>query len=137
MNKHVMAITYEPKINAVRSGECCQTIRQKRRARICEGDTILLHGWEGAPYRTKWSWRRRVTVTKVIPVILDYYSGVGVGNVGDWQFQWYRWDSEYATELAKRDFIDPPTGVGLRDTLVQLNKGLSFVPGQIVRWSCE
>ena len=135
MKKHVMAITYEPKIEAVRAGDCCQTIRQKHRVSV--GDTILLHGWRGAPYRTTWNWRMQVTVTEVIPVMLDYYAGIGIDVGPEYGYAWYMWSGLYASHLAKLDRINPPTGYALRDVLDDLNGGLSFVSGQIIRWSVD
>ena len=64
MRKHVKALTYKPKIEAVKDGRCTQTIRQGHN--ISVGDEILFHGWEGRSYRSKWSGRLRVTVTKVL-----------------------------------------------------------------------
>ena len=56
--KHVLPLTYEPKISDVRDGFCTQTIRQKSESRPKKiGDFITFHGWEGTPYQSKWSWR--------------------------------------------------------------------------------
>jgi hypothetical protein len=49
------ALTYEPKIQAVIDSRCTQTIRPKWDKQV--GDRIGFHGWEGRPYRSKWSWR--------------------------------------------------------------------------------
>ena len=66
MRKHVMSITYQPKIEPVKDGRCTQTIRKGRR--VAEGDEILFHGWSGRPYRSKWDWRKRVTVCQAIDI---------------------------------------------------------------------
>jgi len=56
--KHVLPLTYEPKIADVRDGYCIQTIRPKSESRPKKvGDFVMFHGWEGVPYRSKWSWR--------------------------------------------------------------------------------
>lgn len=58
MKKHILPLTYEPKIKAVLDGVCTQTIRplnpsnQKR-----QGDYVMFHGWAGKPYHSKWNWR--------------------------------------------------------------------------------
>ena len=135
MKKHVMSITYPSKIEAVKSGKCRQTIRPLRR--VSEGDSILLHGWSGAPYRSPWGWRMRVTVTEAIPVVLDYANGIREQLNGEPDHEWHKWGSMYATKLAELDFVAPPNGFELRDVLDGLNKSLTFVSGQIIRWSCD
>lgn len=46
-----------------------------------------------------------------------------------------RWDTPWMDELAKRDFIDPPTGVELGNVLTHLHKiGEEGEPFQIIRW---
>ena len=49
-------------------------------------------------------------------------------------WRWCGWNSEYANDLAAKDFIDPPTGVALRDVLARLNGKLHFEHYQIIRW---
>lgn len=132
MKKLVKAMTYPPKIDAVRSGECRQTIRIGDKVR--EGDEILWHGWEGRPYRTPWSWRMRVTVTEAISILADYYDGVGVFDSKHDQWIWCAWDSAEINDLARRDFIDPPIGLALRDVLSGLNGEMSGEVCQIIRW---
>lgn len=55
MRKHVLPLTYAPKIPAVLDGRCTQTIRAGRKFKT--GDLVMFHGWEGLPYRSKWSFR--------------------------------------------------------------------------------
>jgi hypothetical protein len=58
IKKHILALTYEPKIDAVRSDRCTQTIRTLNPSKQKEpGDWIMFHGWEEEPYQSKWSWR--------------------------------------------------------------------------------
>jgi hypothetical protein len=56
--KHVLPLTYEPKIKDVINGVCRQTIRPKSKVKPKEiGDLVCFHGWIGKPYRSKWSFR--------------------------------------------------------------------------------
>lgn len=56
--KHVLPLTYKPKIADVRDGYCIQTIRPKSESRPKNvGDFIMFHGWSEKPYRSKWDWR--------------------------------------------------------------------------------
>jgi hypothetical protein len=61
MTTHIKALTYGPKISAVKEHKCRQTIR------ICKrepkpGDVLLLHTWAGTPYRSTWDWQERFTL---------------------------------------------------------------------------
>jgi len=123
-------MTYQPKISAVQSGECTQTIRAVRKGRkVSVGNEILFHGWAGRPYRSKWDWRKRVVVYEVIDAELSS-QGMYIDEV------LHAWTSWYPGRLAEYDFIDPPTGEALRDVLFGLN-GASDEPEayQIIRWS--
>ena len=117
MRKHVMAITYAPKIEPVRDGRCTQTIRAGRRVAV--GDEILFHGWAGRPYRSKWDWRKRVT------------EGIQYSN----NLTIWRWYEIIVDSIAEHDFIDPPAGEALRDVLFGLN-GAPKEPQQyqVIRW---
>lgn len=56
--KHILPLTYEPKIPDVRSGKCTQTIRPISYTKPKQvNDLIMFHGWSGKPYRSKWSFR--------------------------------------------------------------------------------
>lgn len=51
---------------------------------------------------------------------------------------WHAWDSDYVNDLAKRDFIDPPTGLALRDVLFKLNDAPDEpTQYQVVRWEID
>jgi len=128
MTKHVKAITYAPKIEPVRDGRCTQTIRKGNKVFV--NDEILFHGWEGRPYRTKWSWRKRVVVTDIYDIDIQ---NVGIAFTGEEGM--YPWNSSMCYTIAREDFIDPPTGEALRDVLFGLN-GLPKEPQeyQIIRW---
>jgi len=131
---HTMAITYPPKIEAVFSGKCRQTIRLlKIRSIKEEGDTILFHDWSGKPYRSKWGRRLKVTVTEVFSL---YYER------GAWRSHPYDMDPgltytrQFMEELAKRDLIDPPTRECLEMVLAKLNdlNTLEGTEWQVIRW---
>ena len=149
MTTHIMSFTYAPKIDAVLSGECRQTIRKKREGRkIKHGDFILFHGWEGRPYRSKWSWRKKVRVTEVAPLWIheNYVRGTLLRYVWDSEtmnVQWifrlprtaqYVWDSETMNHVAVEDGIDPPTGEALKETLKKLNGPDWEGEYEIIRW---
>jgi len=128
MKKHVMALTYKPKIEPVRDGRCIQTIRKGRKFSV--GDSILIHGWEGRPYRSKWSWRLRVEVQHIQNISIDARGIHRASHAIP-----LRWGSISVAEIAKNDFIKPSTGEALKEVLF----GLNGVPTkseayQIIRW---
>ena len=125
MTRHMMSMTYGPKIEAVRNGTCAQTIRKGDRVSV--GDTILFHGWEGKPYRSKWNWRKRVVDTEAIPMYANEY-----GFKHNARF--YLWDDAHADEIAAMDFIYPPHGLVLARVLAELNGGNIDGEYQIIRW---
>ena len=56
--KHILPLTYEPKIPDVLNGKCTQTIRPISYTKPKnKGDLVMFHGWLGKPYRSKWSFR--------------------------------------------------------------------------------
>lgn len=58
MTKHILPLTYEPKIPGVISGKITQTIRPFNSTKQKKvGDLIMFHGWTGKPRRSKWSFR--------------------------------------------------------------------------------
>ena len=128
-----MAITYEPKIKAIFDGRCTQTIRKGDKVNM--DDEILFHDWAGLPYRSKWLQRKRITVKQVFQIVILeeglYYDGMGAVN----DSPIYNWTFHHCSDLAKLDFIDPPTGEALRDVLFGLN-GAPKEPEQyqIIRW---
>lgn len=130
MLKHVMSMTYAPKIDAVQDGRCTQTIR--RRGTIKVGDSILFHGWNGKAYRSKWNGKMRVTVTEVIYCFAST-EGLEFENT-----KIIPWDDIVIDIIAMNDFIDPPTGLALRDVLFELN-GAPSTPEkyQIIKWNID
>ena len=71
--KHILPLTYEPKIPDVRSGKCTQTIRPISYTKPKKkGDLVMFHGWSGKPYRSKWGWR--TPYWKIIEAYDIYFS---------------------------------------------------------------
>jgi len=128
MTRHVKALTYTDKVDAVRSGACRQTIRAIGTRPVHVGDTITFHGWTDGAYRSPWSWRLVVEVAEVIPAEISK-NGMFIDDI------LHAWSSWYPTRLAEYDYINPPTGEALRDVLFGLN-GTPKEPEQyqIIRW---
>lgn len=131
MTRHVMAITYEQKIEPVRCGDCRQTIRTIGKRKISIGDIITFHGWTGRPYRSKWSWRKEVTVTKIIKILISIDGMVDMDDISTI----HKWDSYAVNLIADNDYIVPATGAALKDVLFKLN-GVPKEPVEcmIIRW---
>ena len=134
MTKHVMSMTYMPKIEAVQEGRCTQTIRSMRKKEIEVGDSILFHGWGGKAYYSEWNNKMRVTVKEVLHcIVTDNWVKVE-GN------ETVPWNHPSINELARRDFIEKPTGMSLRNVLFTLNGGkppTEPVRYQIIRWNVD
>lgn len=124
MTKHVMAMTYEPKIPAICDGRCRQTIRKGRRFSV--GDEVLIH--PAGNSCKEWEWWKCVNVSAVLDIVVHTF-GIDMFGV------LYPWSCDEITRLAELDFIDPATGEALRDVLF----GFYGAPTgqeeyQIVRW---
>lgn len=129
MGRHVMSITYKPKIDAVFDGRCRQTIRLGRRYTV--GDEVLIYEWTGRPRRSKWGRRMRVTLTDAFNITL---AGGGIGLEAFPDEGEYSWRSRLADAYAAQDFIDPPTGEELKRVLEAFHGPLTGQPAQILRW---
>lgn len=125
MKKHVMGMTYQPKIDAVFNGACFQTIRQG--LKISVGDEILFYTWTGRPYRSKWDKRLRVVVREIIDLVVDWDRGIIVNGTA------WDWNSPAVELLAETDHIAPATGIELRNVLCGLVSEKRF-EAQIIRW---
>lgn len=56
--KHILSLTYKPKIPKVLNGELTQTVRPYNLSKPKnKGDLIMFHGWTEKPYQSKWSFR--------------------------------------------------------------------------------
>jgi hypothetical protein len=124
---HIKALTYAPKIEAVKLGACKQTIRPAGRKEIKVGDFLILHGWEGRPYHSPWDWRIEVTVTRV-----DYVFMTNGGWV--WTDTCSGVDWNELDDVAQKDYIDPPTGIAMGElfnSMYDLSEGKVF---NIIGW---
>ena len=134
MKKYVMSMTYPPKIEAVQEGRCTQTIRTIKNRPVQVGDSILFHGWSGKAYRSEWNGKMRVTVKEVLHcIVTDHWVKVE-GNED------VPWNHPSIDELARRDFIEKPTGMSLRNVLFILNGGkqpTEPVRYQVIRWNVD
>jgi len=134
LTTHIIAVTYKPKIAGVRDGSIRQTIRPGWERKV--GDKVLLHGWEGRPYWSKWSWRRDEVLNCITNVIFTdealfvvdtYDSAVGAESF------LFPWCSAWVQHVSKMDGIEPATGEALKFVL----EGYGAEDGdrmQILRW---
>jgi len=124
-----LPLTYAPKIPAVLDGRCTQTIRAGRKFEI--GDLVSFHGWEGKPYRSKWSFRTPYFTIELVENIQIFAGGI----YSLWLDVFSPWDSPAIDAIAFLDGTDPPTGSELGRVLTRMHKfpdkGL---PAQIIRW---
>ena len=118
MTTHILSMTYAPKIEKVFSGEITQTIRRwwPGQPKKMIGDDLLIHTWEGKPYRSKWGKRMYAEITYLDIIDLDTIT------------------DEELTILAELDGIEPPTAEELKRTLSRLNGGLVGGDYQVIRW---
>ena len=125
MKKWNLSLTYLPKIPGVCDCSIRQTIRAGGKFEV--GDLVSFHGWEGVPYRSKWSFRTPyITLVAVIPIQI-YPGGI---EMGEGYLPWASLD-----DLARLDGIDPPIGEALRDVLVTTCKiGEDRIEAQVLRW---
>jgi len=139
--KHILPLTYAPKIPAVLSGECTQTIRAGRRFK--KGDLVMLHGWEGRPYRSKWSFRTPYYEIHTVWDVLVWKTGIlfpeMVGQQ-DYSPEMFR-EWAYLDWLAVLDGIEPATGEELGKVLLEMNELvptennlLGEIEMQVIRW---
>jgi len=77
MTKHILPLTYEPKIPDVLEGKCTQTIRPISYTKPKnKGDLVMFHGWSGKPYVSKWSFRTPYwKITESIDIHFAYSHG--------------------------------------------------------------
>ena len=128
MAKWVRSFTYEPKIAAVRRGDCTQTIRPKHNVKV--GDRITFHGWESRPYRSRWSWRFKAVVSDVL-YIIAHIEGIALASSPD---DILPWDTPYCNRLAKLDHISPATGKDMGELFNSVHDLKDGFDMQIIRW---
>ncbi len=130
MTKYNLPLTYAPKIPKVLSGECTQTIRAG--SKFKRHDIVSFHGWEGRPYRSKWSFKTRYFTLVAVEDIKIFKNGLELS----WQENLLPWASRIVDNIALLDGIDPPTGVELGKVLLNMhktpNEGLA---AQIITWT--
>lgn len=117
MTTHILSMTYAPKIKRVFSGEITQTIRRwwPGKPEKMVGDDLIIHTWEGKPYRSKWGKRLYAEITYL--EIIDLLDA----------------SPEKLEELARLDGIDPPTAQELKNAIGGLNHGI-VGKYQVIRW---
>ncbi len=118
-NASPMPMIYKPKLNAIFSWRCRQTIRKGRKYAV--GQVRWVFEWSGKPYRSKWGRRMLVEIVQVDDclaheAVIQIVDGLGRIVRGCY------WHDQPADRLAAADHIDPPTGVELRNVLKGLNK---------------
>jgi len=140
-------MTYKPKIEAVKNGDCRRTTRiynEKNPFKV--GDHIIIHGWEGRPYWSKWNWRRpKELVTTVIDMIALEHTATFCQNpitgkyIGTESLRTLSlpWHDELMDELAKLDGIVPATGPEYKSILEAFHGSFAkYAPVrfQIIEW---
>jgi hypothetical protein len=129
MTKYNIPLTYKPKIPMVLSGECTQTIRAGRKFQV--GDLISFHGWEGRPYRSKWSFRTPYFEARSVYPIKIFQTGI----MAEIDIDIQTWNLPLLDIISYEDGIDPPTGEELGRVLTSYHKiPEEGLPAQIIRW---
>ncbi len=133
---HILSLTYKPKIDAVFSGECKQTIRlwhDKRPKR--PGDKLILHTWQGRPYHSKWGKRLNVIIKDVC--LLRFDDDITYPRIFSFtNIIWVNTDEQTLVNIAKDDHIALPSGSMLKAVLRSLNN-LNTLEGttwEIINW---
>lgn len=137
------ALTYEPKVQAVIEGSCTQTIRPGWNIEV--GDMIGFHGWEGKPYRSKWTWR-----AGPYQVIESQHIRVYEDMILFFPYECFRdgfsatfappWEHQHIYQLARDDFIAPrkgersASGEGLKEVLKGFYGKLEGQKFQVIKW---
>ena len=135
MSFHSVPLSYKPKLDAVFSGACRQTIRLGRRYAV--GDTVLFFEWTGRPRRSRWGRRITVKLTAVDKAILHPAGMAVLMGVAGWvTMPWDGCDGNTIATVAVADFIDPPTGEELKRVLEAFHGPFPVegVEAQILRW---
>jgi hypothetical protein len=133
MTTHILAITYQPKIEGVKNGTIRQTIRPLSKIPRKVGDKLILHGWKGKPYRSPWSWRLNTEI-ELSAGMLAQDATFKLEYPGGWET--FGWVDESADWLARDDGIVPPTGLQLKQVLETYHGKFTDKPVQmqVIRW---
>jgi hypothetical protein len=137
---HILGFAYKPKDVGVSEGYIRQTIRTLSVKPRKVEDDLLLHGWKGPPYHSNWSWRRRESISELIPIRVtnrgfyylsddgnqDRMLGVLIGVS--------LWECPNADRVAFRDGIVPPTGLELKKVLKHYAGWKRSARMDIIRW---
>ena len=144
MTTHRMGMTYEPKIEGVRNGTIRQTIRKLNPKHPFKlGDRLLIHGWEGRPYRSKWSWRMDETVKELDKLEVDSEAWTLWDHedlmAEGWCTALHIWDQEHPrmVVIALADGIYPPTSQGVKKVLEAFHGPFprdDVIEFQVIRW---
>jgi hypothetical protein len=127
--KWVIPLTYEPKILKVLSGDCTHTIRVGTKYQV--GDLVMFHGWEGLPYRSKWSFRTPYWQLCEVKPLRIFPTGI----MAEIDIEIVPWDHPILDLIARIDGIEPPTGEELGRVLASKNKiPVDGVDAQAIRW---
>jgi hypothetical protein len=127
MATHILSLTYASKIPLVKSGECTQTVRlhnPDKPKRV--GDKLILHTWEGKPYRSRWDWRLETEISELH--LLTFQPEPVID--GAWR------PSSFMDDVARQDGIMPVSASELYRILEHLN-GLHHLGNtlwDIIRW---
>jgi hypothetical protein len=125
MRKWNLPLTYVPKITGVLDGTITQTIRVGRKFNV--GDLVSFHGWEGKPYRSKWSFRTPYAPLKAVIPITIITRGITTPH------EFRPWN--LLDEIARLDGISPPTGEALSQVLQGMHRiADEGIEAQIIRW---
>ena len=142
MKKYNLPLTYAPKIPKVLDGRCTQTIRAGRKFKV--GDMVSFHGWEGRPYRSKWSFRTPYFEIHTVWDILVWRTGILFPEMKSH----VDYSSEHFTAWLFLDWlavlvgIVPETGEELGRVLLEMNELvptennlLGELEMQVIRWT--
>ncbi|MDY6969786.1 MAG: hypothetical protein SVR08_14160 [Spirochaetota bacterium] len=131
--KHIISMTYKPKIEKVFSGVCCQTIRTLRKKSFEVGDQATIFEWSGRPYYSEWGRRLEVKIIDAEDLII--YEDCVFRNYSYEPNTFYRYLWSEMSVLAHADGISPPTGEELKRVLTGGRKipdeGIKM---KIIRW---
>jgi hypothetical protein len=102
-----LSLTYAEKIPKVLAGTCDSTIRELKGEPRKVGERFYIHGWQGAPRRSPWSWKMLVEAYMVSRIDL-HREGVRIyGYDGSCHlYEWYE-----LNWLAAIEGFEPPNGL--------------------------